>query len=749
MARLLDANEFTSLRPVLEGGAGGAADDAPRRDGFGEFFDHSGCCSLGVPRGPMPAPPPLSVALGVLRGTEAVASVLSHARSSDTSRLLYHSKLLEPSPQRAAHRPPPPPPPPPLLGVVTLSSPPEPPGHVLRDASGSIPLLLDEATAVDPSVLGSVWLLENYHLLAEPVPDAAPRLHVWTRLHQWTAWGTRHACTGQLELLLGSPDGHGPVHGRGRSDASATTWILVRHVARLLGAATTACPDKVVLEATVCLHPSPHGPPSEWSSWERAQIELEGGARAWAAVLQSGASSTLMADGEVWPRHSDDSLPSYRVKSCVVLASAGSARASAAEELHCPPASPAPPPPPPPPPPNPAQPLDILKLLADKGGIARLGSRLSVRGLLQSVSPKEGEGFTLCLADSESGEVCVDAHASGVRPPPGCLVGSGVVLSGALPRLSSSSHFYLSLDERSGIALQRAASADVAPAVQQGGGAGAGGAGVADGETAGGVGTQAQLAPPPSALAALSGCQDAMLARLPRGQGILRLQLTVLTVWDLHLAMRCHACGTRRDGRLCQCVGGGDDAPGGALFEAHATVKVTDGSGEAYLDLSGRLVWALLQCSSSVVEGVRAVTRVSGPLSAVHREVRRGDGFLLRVSAGLTSGGGHLFGRCAAEAQTTTTRSASAWAAACGGTAWSGQGPLLSLTLGSPPSTGSGPGPGRGAAAALRTASCGVGRGRAPRRKSRRWPTRATRPCRPGGCRPTSRRRPSGSWHAS
>ncbi len=104
---------------------------------------------------------------------------------------------------------------------------------------------------------------------------------------------------------------------------------------------------------------------------------------------------------------------------------------------------------------------------------------------------------------------------------------------------------------------------------------------------------------------------------------MLRLRLTVLCVQRLELRLRCLACGHAFAGPTCaQCPAAarGGARAAAAPFEAELGARVTDGTGEAYLEACGRHVWTLLQASDAIVRGARDATARCGPLVAAQRD---------------------------------------------------------------------------------------------------------------------------------
>ena len=92
-----------------------------------------------------------------------------------------------------------------------------------------------------------------------------------------------------------------------------------------------------------------------------------------------------------------------------------------------------------------------------------------------------------------------------------------------------------------------------------------------------------------------------------------RLVLTACRLFKLHIALRCAECHEVRNCGRCQCGGGG--ARRAAQLEVDANVEVSDGSDRAYLDVSGPLVWMLLQCPPTAVRALSAAAAACGPLS--------------------------------------------------------------------------------------------------------------------------------------
>ena len=109
-----------------------------------------------------------------------------------------------------------------------------------------------------------------------------------------------------------------------------------------------------------------------------------------------------------------------------------------------------------------------------------------------------------------------------------------------------------------------------------------------------------------------------LASRRGRPGGVYRLLLTACRVFELTIAIRCGECHEVRVGGSCQCGGGGGGGACGARrsgqLEATASVEVSDGSDRAYLDVSGPLVWTLLQCPPTAVRALSAAAAAVGPL---------------------------------------------------------------------------------------------------------------------------------------
>lgn len=97
--------------------------------------------------------------------------------------------------------------------------------------------------------------------------------------------------------------------------------------------------------------------------------------------------------------------------------------------------------------------------------------------------------------------------------------------------------------------------------------------------------------------------------------GMLMLQLTVKTISELSMHLRCTACGKVREGSACHCAApalSGAGSNGAASFETEMQMHVTDGTGVARLVVQGRLVWAVLNATAA--DAARAATARCGPL---------------------------------------------------------------------------------------------------------------------------------------
>ena len=106
-------------------------------------------------------------------------------------------------------------------------------------------------------------------------------------------------------------------------------------------------------------------------------------------------------------------------------------------------------------------------------------------------------------------------------------------------------------------------------------------------------------------------------------ESMLRLHVTVRQIFELHLSLRCCACGDVRTGSRCRCPPPvGLREVGQANLEVELTADVTDGTGRAYMQCSGRAVWTLLQAPPTAVRAVRAVTEAAGPLTCKQNSMR-------------------------------------------------------------------------------------------------------------------------------
>ena len=213
----------------------------------------------------------------------------------------------------------------------------------------------------------------------------------------------------------------------------------------------------------------------------------------------------------------------------------------------------------------------------------------------------------------------VDVYVDGARAalPSAVLPGSLLQISHALwVRAKGSGKLYLKLDEDSAVVPLWSPCTDDFCASTSTDGAGG------DGEVA-------------SRAALLASCSaDAMLCELaPTERGkklarrVLRLRLTLKTISEIHVKLRCSACGAICCGRRCLCASG--QRP--LSFEVEMECSVADGSGKGYLKATGTLVWALLQSSSSMVRDLRGVAAASGPLSC---KPTQGYGQCLREGRG-------------------------------------------------------------------------------------------------------------------
>tara|TARA_B100000524_G_scaffold71917_1_gene33066 strand:+ start:712 stop:1920 length:1209 start_codon:yes stop_codon:yes gene_type:complete len=117
---------------------------------------------------------------------------------------------------------------------------------------------------------------------------------------------------------------------------------------------------------------------------------------------------------------------------------------------------------------------------------------------------------------------------------------------------------------------------------------------------------------------------------------LISLNLSVKRLSEFWCGNRCCACGMIRDGHSCRCS---EPTPATArvegtlplhaslyarrpplapsVFEVCVKAEVSDGSGSAYLEVTGDAVWALLQTPAAQVAQLREVCDWCGPLKVV------------------------------------------------------------------------------------------------------------------------------------
>jgi hypothetical protein len=591
---LLDVCGLKPLRPEVAGTAECRGNDGEECRGrfFSQFCAHdAGGCRLCEPRAPLPFAPPLA---SVLRSWPVLKLL---ARSVQLERqLLLPSEGVASAwqPQLV------------LLGEIALASPPAPPNLVLRDATGEVCLLLPPHEMAMASLrLGSIYAISAFELLAQPhLPPPSPSPTPATpgsepvpcaTLYVRCPLGVMGAGAGSATSLLSERTGmlllprvnkpRPPVacarernsrsseaHAAG---ASSTPPVLVRPVLIPLGSAS---PGPLTLEALVCMEPrrepatkSPFGPSAtpqeEWrsTSFEPMALILRPPIHAYAPLLQLGCEYVVHGGCKLVCGSSGGSqlvLASRSIRIEFIRAVSGWAepRTWSLLELHT----------------------------RSSPSVQQRGQSVNVACVLRDTSWKNGKSVELALT-SEDGAQRVEAWASPseLRLPAGLLPGTRLLLSNVFATRShkGKGKLYLRLHSTSGINVwckpQGWAAQPCADSPME--------------ETR--RNTIEQLS---------------LRAYVPPA---VRLRVTVLRLRQISFLWRCHGCGQVQHALSCGCTSTG--LPGGAAasFEESCLADVADGSGKAMIEVPGRLVWALLQPSDSVVGEVTSIARRAGPLT--------------------------------------------------------------------------------------------------------------------------------------
>lgn len=592
---LLDVSGLKPLRPEPAATRQGRSIDSDECSGrfFAQFCAHAaGGCRLCEARAPLPFAPPLASVLC----SRPVVKLLARSVHLERQQLLPSECAASAwQPQLV------------LLGEIALASPPSPPGLVLRDATGEVRLLLPPNEMAMASLrLGSIYAISSFELLAQPdlPPPPPPPLSATpgskpapcATLFVRCPLGVMGAGAGSATSLLSEVAGmlllprmnrpppcvacawerNSTVNGVNVVGSQSVPPVLVRPVRMPLGSAS---PSQHTLEALVCLVPKrepaispPFGPSTtpqeEWrgTSFETMTLILRHPAHAHVPLLQLGCEYAVHGG-------------------CKLGCGAGGAT-----ELVLA---------------SPSIRIEFIRSAPDWGGVPRAWSLLQLHTrcpssgheggqgvdvvcVLREATWKKGTSVELALT-SEDGAQRVEAwvNPSDVRLPAGLLPGTRLRLSNALATrsLGGNGKLYLRLISTSGINVCFQPHAGPAQPCTES----------------------------PMEEDRLSTIEQLSLRAYVRPA--VRLRVTVLRLRQMSFQWRCHGCGQVQHALSCGCTSAG--LPGGAAasFEELCLADVADGSGKAMLEVPGRLVWALLQSSDSVVGEVATIARRAGPLT--------------------------------------------------------------------------------------------------------------------------------------
>ena len=259
----------------------------------------------------------------------------------------------------------------------------------------------------------------------------------------------------------------------------------------------------------------------------------------------------------------------------------------------------------------------------------------NLRSMLRGRRLKDDGTVELALVDTDYAAGLNVYSEAGYSLPPGLLVGCTVLIHGVRVVTAARGGIYGKLALSSRMTVFRGAAHNLGDASSMQGAAspatpalsnastlvGRSGAGTSSAPHASrrSDGTAASEGANLSQVAALTSSSPAFLCDVrPYGgpEAMLRLQVTVRGIYEMHLCLRCCACGDERVGPNCRCPPPvGMRAVGPSHLEAELKVDVTDGTGRAYMQCSGRTVWTALHTPPSIVNAVRAATETAGPLT--------------------------------------------------------------------------------------------------------------------------------------
>uniref|UniRef100_A0A7S4BS43 CST complex subunit CTC1 n=1 Tax=Chrysotila carterae TaxID=13221 RepID=A0A7S4BS43_CHRCT len=128
----------------------------------------------------------------------------------------------------------------------------------------------------------------------------------------------------------------------------------------------------------------------------------------------------------------------------------------------------------------------------------------------------------------------------------------------------------------------------------------------------------------------------AIALKMVKGAGVFRLRLTVTGLTRLWLHLRCTACAgvkqvlgpggcccpqysqlpiASQEAKISSTSSAAAHEDENFVFEIGACAKVTDGTGKAFLDISGSNVWVLMQASNAVARKLQDAAAACGPLA--------------------------------------------------------------------------------------------------------------------------------------
>ena len=586
LSRLLSAHGFVRHRSLASSQphASLAPASSSGRSTHGEFLAHGADCRMGCIRAPLPFAPPLAAALAALRSLATVQRAVRDVRARREPMLLMHEDLvLEASGSLGSAALPL------LIGMVRPEEELEGSSQegrtlVLMDSTASVPLLLPHAERPPTPRCCGAWALEVYHLLLEPAhsPSGNPRLHVWSRLHSSRpSWQTPHA----------HPAAAGGIALSHMPSVLVPTPQLVakaKSIRQVLAEGAGASPGSAALYArhqarrfdVRCILK------------ERQRRDEPGQAASTVLKLcdEDGAAElTVYVEAGV-------EMPPGLLPSCTLHIRAMELRTAAASG-------------------NTYGRLTVVSQVT--------AYRCAAHNFdgMDEAAPAPAKPTLVTPAARGAGAVAPNISRSLSAGPVSAQPASNIPHSASAAPLA-----------RSGVGTGSCSSDHIhrrcSPAVA------ATATGVSDGAAA-------VDSPRLSQASVLSRSTPTMLSELrpygPPLPGLLKLLVTIKEVYEVHLSLTCCACNQLRNGRTCRCM-----TARAASLHVEIKVGVTDGTGIATLVAKGKCMWALLQCPSSTIDGIRTAVEACGPLSCKNQGSGYGSRQCLTLAGGLWQCGAGL-----------------------------------------------------------------------------------------------------------